>query len=208
MMNLEDVALRIYLAVLILLLEAFIKLYKRSVFKKSWSQSFIDSNAKFLSLYNRFRILLLAIYYLEFTSIETVGTIVAFGRWAWVTRIIGVSMATLGALLYVWARKSLGDSWTPAMTNSIAKTNNKLIIRGPYRFERHPMYLGYLLFLLGIQIAFLNYLGFLFHFVTYFVYKEITKLEELNLINKFKDRYRVYRDGSRSVFGVSAPFKF
>ena len=55
--------------------------------------------------------------------------------------IVGVASAVSGALLF---RREGTD------VNPTSETNAKLVISGPFRFTRNPMYLGLALFTLGI----------------------------------------------------------
>ena len=52
-----------------------------------------------------------------------------------------------GLLLMLWALWSLGTSF------SISPVARKLVLRGPYRFIRHPMYAGEMFSLLGFCIG-------------------------------------------------------
>ena len=52
-----------------------------------------------------------------------------------------------GLLLAVWSLIALGFSF------SIAPEDRGIVTRGPYRFVRHPMYLGEILSLLGLCIS-------------------------------------------------------
>lgn len=51
-----------------------------------------------------------------------------------------------GLLLTLWALIALGFSF------SIAPEDRGIVMRGPYRFLRHPMYLGEILSLLGLSL--------------------------------------------------------
>ena len=76
---------------------------------------------------------------------------------AWASAILPLSMQTIkgnwgwlaipGLCLALWSMWSLGSSF------SIAPAARKLIVQGPYRFIRHPMYAGELLSLSGACIA-------------------------------------------------------
>jgi protein-S-isoprenylcysteine O-methyltransferase Ste14 len=78
--------------------------------------------------------------------------------WLW-TRWLPASMAwpALGLLLVApglafacWARLALGRNWS-AMVQ--LKRGHELIVTGPYRWTRHPIYTGMLLALLGTALT-------------------------------------------------------
>jgi len=58
--------------------------------------------------------------------------------------IVGVASAVSGALLF---RREGTD------LNPTSATNAKLVVSGPFRFTRNPMYVGLVLFTLGIAFA-------------------------------------------------------
>ena len=60
---------------------------------------------------------------------------------------IGQAMTGLGLLLVLWALGTLGRSF------GIAPADRGLVKDGPYRFIRHPMYLGELISLAGAVIG-------------------------------------------------------
>ncbi len=76
---------------------------------------------------------------------------------AWVSAILPLAMQTTregwgwlavpGLFLVLWSMWSLSSSF------SIAPAARELIMRGPYRFIRHPMYTGEILSLSGACIA-------------------------------------------------------
>jgi protein-S-isoprenylcysteine O-methyltransferase Ste14 len=72
---------------------------------------------------------------------------VAFGAWrlwrlsepaGWVA----VGLVALGFAFTWWARVTLGDLWSSAVTR---KEGHELVERGPYRLVRHPIYTGLIL---------------------------------------------------------------
>jgi protein-S-isoprenylcysteine O-methyltransferase Ste14 len=60
--------------------------------------------------------------------------------------IIGTCIMFLGLSLAVWAKLSLRRSF------GIAAANRGVIVRGPYRFIRHPTYSGYIIVYLGFLL--------------------------------------------------------
>jgi protein-S-isoprenylcysteine O-methyltransferase Ste14 len=74
---------------------------------------------------------------------------------------IGLIVQSAGLAFAVWARHTLGKNWTARITTG---GSQQLVIRGPYRLVRHPIYSGLLFAVLGtaIQIDALRaVLGFL-----------------------------------------------
>src|SRR5579871_3841744 len=55
---------------------------------------------------------------------------------------VGVVLTAAGLLFAIWARLTLGGNWSGIVT---LKKDHELIIRGPYRWVRHPIYTGLLL---------------------------------------------------------------
>jgi len=59
---------------------------------------------------------------------------------------VGLLAVLTGVTFSVWARLMLGGNWSNSVT---VKENHTLILRGPYRIVRHPIYSGILLGMLG-----------------------------------------------------------
>ena len=55
---------------------------------------------------------------------------------------LGIPLALVGAMGFVWASRSLGKSLTPYPK---PRDDGALVDRGPYRFLRHPIYVAGLL---------------------------------------------------------------
>jgi len=66
------------------------------------------------------------------------------------TQWIGVIFCGIGIVFTIWARMHLGKNWSgiPKL-----KENHELVIMGPYRFVRHPIYTGVILALIGSALA-------------------------------------------------------
>jgi len=65
-------------------------------------------------------------------------------------RYAGLAIAVASALFSAWAMWSLGKSYGIRMD---LFEGHRLVIDGPYRLTRHPMYLGIVLFHMGATIA-------------------------------------------------------
>jgi protein-S-isoprenylcysteine O-methyltransferase Ste14 len=91
-------------------------------------------------------------------------------------------------LIRVWSKGTLN----PVVAN--------LEVSGPYRFVRHPMYLGTVLEALGVWIACASFgwafmfffLGFLLLSYFLFVYKEAILIEEETLYKNFRGSWSQY----------------
>lgn len=70
-------------------------------------------------------------------------------------RIAGLLVYLIFSWLNIWAYKYLGDSYTHEI--AILK-NHKLITSGPFKFIRHPQYVGQILADLGVSFALLSYI--------------------------------------------------
>jgi len=62
----------------------------------------------------------------------------------------GLVLTILGCFFAVWARLTLGSNWSGLPK---VKSGHELIVRGPYKLVRHPIYTGLLLALAGTAIA-------------------------------------------------------
>jgi len=60
--------------------------------------------------------------------------------------IIAVLVTATGLTIVVWARATLAGNWS---ADVVLKENHELIVRGPYRYVRHPIYSGLILMAVG-----------------------------------------------------------
>lgn len=74
----------------------------------------------------------------------------------------------------------------------------KIVTNGPYRFTRNPMYLGMVLFLLGISLAFSLEWGIILAPILWIAFDRlIVAREEAYLTGKFGADYQALRDKTR-----------
>jgi len=74
----------------------------------------------------------------------------------------------------------------------IAVPPERIVAQGPYRVVRNPMYLGHLIFMLGLALTFRSWLGLaLFAFHVVWFQRRVVE-DEARLQSLFGDPYRAY----------------
>jgi protein-S-isoprenylcysteine O-methyltransferase Ste14 len=99
--------------------------------------------------------------------------------------VLAIQVSLIGYAIGLWSVAYLGRSL------SLVVSVRRLVWNGPYRYVRHPMYLGYIVIVLGIAIASSSVLGialWLFY-VMLTIYR--ARLEEAALTS-FTGEYRDY----------------
>src|SRR5688572_6133405 len=114
-------------------------------------------------------------------------------EWQRTAVIAAIQVSLVGYVVALWSVLYLGRSL------AVVVSVRTLERRGPYRFVRHPMYLGYLVLVLGIAIASSS----LFAIVLYATYVAVTvyraRLEEETLA-AFSEDYRQYAAATGFLF--------
>lgn len=103
-------------------------------------------------------------------------------------QIVGLVLTGTGYSLFIWsviARGKYAVSW--AMTE-----NHRLVTWGPYRYVRHPSYLGYFLIFLGL-FSLWPHLLTLFPLIAVPGYIRVTLEEERLLLRRFGDQFLEYQ---------------
>lgn len=70
--------------------------------------------------------------------------------WARELAFVGIPLAAVGAVGFLWAARTMGKSLTPYPR---PRETGELVLRGPYRVLRHPIYVSGFLFFLGVGLA-------------------------------------------------------
>jgi protein-S-isoprenylcysteine O-methyltransferase Ste14 len=63
---------------------------------------------------------------------------------------LGLALTIAGILFAIWARVTLGSNWSG---RPMVKVGHELIVKGPYRLARHPIYTGLLFASAGSALA-------------------------------------------------------
>src|SRR5262249_41075486 len=99
-------------------------------------------------------------------------------------RLVGLAVSLCGAFVLVWAALTLGKFLVHEAT---VFQDHNLVMSGPYRFVRHPIYSGYLALLLGSGVGMLNVCLLLLWPLSLFGILIQAKSEEQLLGSKFAD---------------------
>ena len=106
-------------------------------------------------------------------------------------QIFGLTISLLGVILASWAKKIMGASWGRPAQHDKDK-QNKLVVAGPFRFTRNPIYIGLFLLFTGQQIALGSY-GILISIIFATIIRNSAIIEEKLLEHYFGKEYIAYK---------------
>jgi protein-S-isoprenylcysteine O-methyltransferase Ste14 len=101
----------------------------------------------------------------------------------------------VGMFLVIWANYALLYIGKIGLRDrEPMQSPSNLVLVGPYRFTRNPIYLGCLLMLLGLVIVWSSIVTLFFLILVYIVFRYIfIKREEIILEEEFGDEYRDFK---------------
>lgn len=103
---------------------------------------------------------------------------------------IGLILIIIGEFIRLWATYTLGRSFTYFV---VTTKNQKLVTKGPYRFVRHPGYLGGLLLVAGFGIVSWSLIMMVIYILFLLIaYAYRIHVEESALIQRFGKMYIDY----------------
>lgn len=112
----------------------------------------------------------------------------------------GVAFGFLGLAIRLWAVLTLRERYTKTL---LVQTGQAVERRGPYRWVRHPGYLGSLLVLNGIALASGNWVVLLASLVaTLLAYAYRIRVEDRMLVGALGQPYADYRRQVRALFPI------
>ena len=113
-------------------------------------------------------------------------TIIPLGEWI---QWSGIAIALVPIFFLIWVHRHLDRQWSIALE---LREDHQLITSGPYRYVRHPMYLGIFVYTMGLMMVSLDVLVVLFFAFTIWVnYRRIPREEQM-LVQEFGDEYIEY----------------
>ncbi len=107
---------------------------------------------------------------------------------AWL-RWVGIGLGVAGGTLLVWTLRNLGRNLTDTV---VTRREHTLVMKGPYRFVRHPFYDAVTLAVLGNALAAANWFLLLGGLLTVALIVLRTGREEERLLARFGESYRAY----------------
>jgi len=116
-------------------------------------------------------------------------------------RIAGIIFLILGSLLHIWTAWLLGLAGIIGVPEISTKIHEKLVTGGPFRVVRHPTYLAHTLIFFGVFLMTgVITVGILTLVDLIIVNLIIITLEEKELLTRFGDEYKSYKERIPSRF--------
>ena len=114
-----------------------------------------------------------------------------------VLEIVGLTFYVIGFLLMVWALITLGRNYQ--LGGSSPRSEDKMVMDGPYRMIRHPMYTAALSISLGLACLIQSW-AFLCVFCIYLVLIfPLIQMEEGGLRKAYGEPYGSYQQKTRKI---------
>jgi protein-S-isoprenylcysteine O-methyltransferase Ste14 len=104
-------------------------------------------------------------------------------------RWIGAAIMAICIPIIYWVFSSLGKNVTPTV---VTRQEHTLVVQGPYRWVRHPLYTVGLLLFTGFSMLAANWFVFTMLAFAFVILIARTPIEEQHLIDRFGDEYRRY----------------
>jgi protein-S-isoprenylcysteine O-methyltransferase Ste14 len=113
----------------------------------------------------------------------------------WVVQL-GAALTFAGIAFAIWARMTLAGNWSSDVT---LKHDHELVVAGPYRWVRHPIYTGILLGLAGTALAVGEWRAALGVVIVGLAYWRKLTIEEAIMRRQFGEAYARYADRVRAL---------
>jgi protein-S-isoprenylcysteine O-methyltransferase Ste14 len=108
---------------------------------------------------------------------------------AWVPRA-GAVLGVLTVPAVFWVFTSIGRNVSETV---LTKTRHELVVEGPYRWVRHPLYAVGIALIVATGLMLTSWLVLLFGLVAFLVFRFVViPIEERQLVATFGDEYRNY----------------
>lgn len=127
-----------------------------------------------------------AVFIVQYRGNSILNSQFAFPMWL---RIAGTVVNILGTALILWSHAALGKNWNGKVR---IREGHELVTSGPFRYVRHPLYLGFHFINFGAALATQLVLWILIFPLMVIMYELKARQEERLLWSHFKKKYRQY----------------
>ena len=113
--------------------------------------------------------------------------------------LVGLLLIPVGFLLIIWANYTLLHIGKIGLRNrEPMQRPSNLVLVGPYRFTRNPIYFGCLLVLLGLVIVWSSVVTAILTILVYIIFRNVfIKKEEMILEEEFGEEYQDFKNRVR-----------
>lgn len=110
--------------------------------------------------------------------------------------VLGLILFITGLIIRIAAKRTLRQNYSRILNIS---EDHRLIKHGVYKYIRHPIYLGAMLYTPGIPLLFSSMYGsiIMMALIPFLIYR--IGIEEEMLIEEFGDEYREYMDNTKKL---------
>jgi len=152
---------------------------------RSWDSSADDRGTTRLIVGTYIVLALVTTFYRRFAGVHA-NTVVAW---------VGIVISASGLALRIWAMQHLGRYYSRTLR---IQDDQHVVDDGPYRYVRHPGYLGSILVWTGAELAINPVLAVLTAIALVVVYTRRIEAEEA-MLTAWNPRYREYQQHSRRL---------
>ena len=110
--------------------------------------------------------------------------------------LAGAILCVAGLAFCIWARVALGSNWSGTIT---LKEKHELIVRGPYRLVRHPIYTGLLAMVFATLIVLGHIAGVIGAVLIFLSFWIKLSTEEEVMLKQFGNEYVAYQQRVRRL---------
>ncbi len=108
---------------------------------------------------------------------------------------LGAALNLFGIAFAIWARYHLGRNWSP---RPAVKEHHELVVSGPYRFVRHPIYTGLIFAAFGTALT-----GTIFGLIVFVIASVVfiarIRKEEDIMLELFPETYPAYQARTKKL---------
>ncbi len=113
-----------------------------------------------------------------------------------VQSIIGMALIMTGLIIMLVGQVTL---WRNYSSTLVIREDHQLITHGIYRFTRNPIYLGFIMVVVGLPVYAASLYGFLTMLVLIPIFLNRIRLEEELLTEEFQNSYQKYKETTKKL---------